>query len=55
MGMINCDTEGLTNKVLPPLNSGCDDLDSAENIISLVSRLYELKLIFNTNKGVTNA
>jgi len=28
---------------------------SAENIISLVSRLYELKLIFNTNKGVTNA
>jgi len=36
MGMINCDTEGLTNKVLPPLNSGCDDLDSAENIISSI-------------------
>jgi len=37
MGMINCDTEGLTNKVLPPLNEGVNDLEAAENIISSIS------------------
>jgi len=51
MGTINCDIEGLTNKVQPSLNSGKNDLDLATNIISSIiipsdfDYYYEVKRI----------